>query len=44
MLIYHDNMIKSLFSDSNFNNDSLVNFDEDENEIIIAFLSKIYIQ
>ena len=37
-------MINSLFSDSNFNNDSLVNFDEDENEIMIAFLSKIYIQ
>ena len=44
MLIYNDNSIKSLFSDSNFINDSLVNFDEDENEIMIAFLSKIYIQ
>ena len=34
MLIYNDNSIKSLFSDSNFNNYSLDNSDEDENEIM----------
>ena len=44
MLIYNDNSNKSLFWDSNFTNDNLASLDEDENEIMIAFLSKIYIQ
>ena len=34
MLIYNDNSIKSLFSDSNFTDDNLANVDEDENEIM----------
>jgi len=34
MLIYNDNSIKSLFSDSNFTDDNFANVDEDENEIM----------
>ena len=34
MLIYNDNSIKSLFSDSNFTDDNLANLNEDENEIM----------